>query len=359
MKIIALLTSFLASLIAWQTVSAEVVERRITDDYTYFKVKNDAWQPDGFENGIPIPATHLLQQSIVLDGKDQEAEWSRAEEVLVPLAHGSVVEASIKALYTDDEIFIRARWPDATENREHHPWTWDAELNGYTSGSQVEDSIFLSFEAGCEWAPSLLQGYVYDFDGWHWLAARSDPVAQAWDMYGTVQDQKVPGLNFEPYPARYSGMDWNVKFLEQDDPSIVHDDWDQLERFYIHDRAGETVYVRLEPDRMRTTNAAMRLAPPAKPPVDNAKTFPQFVAVRLEEDAGEVDAKGHWEDGYWTVEFRRKRVTPANTSTDWVFTRMSQFSIYVFDGVERFDQASESSRLWLRLMPNDHLLVGD
>jgi hypothetical protein len=57
------------------------------------------------------------------------------------------------------------------------------------------------------------------------------------------------------------------------------------------------------------------------------------------------------------VEFRRSLITPGDTTTDWVFVRLSQFSLYIFDGVERLDQASESPRLFLRLMPTDQLLV--
>ena len=359
MKSVILLTSLLAGLIAWQTAAAEVIERKISDDLRYFKVSDDNWKPEGFENGIEIPAAYMLGDSIVVDGHDSEAEWNRAKEVFVPLAHGSVEGASVKALYSDDQVFIRVRWPDATENRDHHPWTWNADLNSYVAGQQVEDSILLSFEAGCEWSPSLLQGYVYDFDGWHWLAARSDPVGQAWDIGGTVQDRPLPKLNFVPYPARYTGMDWNVKFTERNDPTIIHDDWHELDRFYYHERAGEMVYVKTDPDQMKTSNPALHLEPPGAPPVDPEETFPQFEAVRLTGDAGEVDAKGHWKDGYWTVEFRRDRLTPADTATDWVFVRLSQFSMYVFDSVERLDQASESGRLFLRFLPPEQSLVSN
>ena len=357
MKSVVLLMSLLASLAVWQFAPAEVIERRISEDFRYYKVSDDSWQPEGFENGIQVPATHLPKSSIVIDGDESEEAWDNAEEVFVPLAHGAVTSASVKALYTDDQVFIRVRWADATENREHHPWTWNADLKRYVSGQQVEDSILLSFEAGCEWSPSLLQGYVYDFDGWHWLAARSDPVGQAWDIAGTVQDRHVPGLNFEPYPARYTGMDWNVKFTERNDPEIIHHDWYQLDRFYYHERAGEKVYVKSDPDQMQTTNPALHLEPPSSPPIDPKETFPQFKAVRLTGDAGEVDAKGQWKDGYWTVEFRRDRMTPADTATDSVFERLSQFSMYVFDQVERLDQASESPRLWLRFMPPEQMLV--
>ena len=349
---------FIAGLLTCQSAPAEVEWRHLSDENIFVKVRNDGWQPENFVNGITIPAFHVMESPVVLDGLDGESEWNGADEVVIPLAYGSVVEATVKALYTDDEVFIQVRWPDATENRQHHPWVWNPDEQRYVSGPQVEDSVFLSFEGGCEWA-SLMQGYVFDFDGWNWLAARSDPVGQAWDMDGTVQDQMIPGLNFDAYPSRKSGMDWNVKFVERNDHSVLNDDWDDLKRMYFYRRAGETVYIRSEPDGTGKRNLALQLAPPTEPPVDPALTFPQFKAVRLEGDAGEVSAKGQWKDGYWTVEFSRSLITPADTTTDWVFVRLSQFSIFVFDGVERFDQTSESPRLFLRFLPPEQILVQD
>lgn len=349
----------MAGLMTCQSAPAEVEWHHLSEENIFVKVRNDGWQPENFENGITIPAIHVMESPVVLDGLDGESEWNGADEIVVPLAYGSVVQATVKALYTDDEVFIQVRWPDATENRQHHPWVWNPDEQRYVSGPQVEDSVFLSFEGGCEWAPSLMQGYVFDFDGWNWLAARSDPVGQAWDMDGTVQDQMIPGLNFDAYPSRKSGMDWNVKFIDRNDQSILHDDWDDLKRMYFYRRAGETVYIRSEPDGTGMRNLALQLPPPTEPPVDPALTYPQFEAVRLEGDAGEVSAKGQWKDGYWTVEFSRNLLTPADTTTDWVFVRLSQFSIFVFDGVERFDQTSESPRLFLRFLPSEQILVQD
>lgn len=359
MRVSIALQFFVVGLMTCHSATAEVDWHNLSDENIFVKVSNDEWQPENFENGITIPAVHVMKSPVVLDGVDGESEWNGADEVVVPLAYGSVVQASVKAMYTDEELFIQVRWPDATENREHHPWVWNPDDRRYVSGPQVEDSILLSFEGGCEWAPSLLQGYVFDFDGWDWKAARSDPVGQAWDMDGTVQDQMIPGLNFDAYPSRKSGMDWNVKFVERNDRSVLNDDWDELNRMYFYRRAGETVYVRLEPDGTGSRNAALQLPPPSRPPAEEALTFPQFKAVRLEGDAGEVSAKGRWEDGYWTVEFRRTLTTPADTTTDWVFVRLSQFSLFVFDGVERLDQSSESPRLFLRFLPPEQILVKD
>ena len=68
-------------------------------------------------------------------------------------------------------------------------------------------------------------------------------------------------------------------------------------------------------------------------------------------------AKGHWEDGYWTVEFRRSRVTPDESINDTMFNRLTQFGLYIFDSVERFDEASESERLYLQFAPPETQLV--
>ena len=124
----------------------------------------------------------------------------------------------------------------------------------------------LSFEAGCDWMPSLLSGYVYDFDGWHWLAARSDPVGQAWDLAGTIQDQEFPGLGFEPYPARHTEPFWNVKFTD-DGADILHKRWDELDRMYLLNPAVENVFYRAFPDRLERSDLAAPMPAPVSPPI--------------------------------------------------------------------------------------------
>ena len=99
----------------------------------------------------------------------------------------------------------------------------------------------------------------------------------------------------------------------------------------------------------------MQRPAPMAPPESESEVIPQFVPTRLEDDAGEISAKGHWSDGYWTVEFRRALVTPAMNYSDVVFNRMVQFSLHIFDQVEQMDQSSESGRLWLQFVPKGEL----
>lgn len=343
-------------LLGFETLLSDVTHiERSTGDSMY-DVTNEAWQPEEFVKATIIPASFVKEPAIVIDGKENEPDWDSTVEIQVALSYGLVDKAWIKALYSDDRVFIRVRWADATEDREHHPWVWDAEKEAYIEGSQVEDSIILSIEAGCWWAPSFLEGYVFDFDGWQWLAARSDPVDQAVDIDGSIQDRDLTILGFTKYESRNAGDVWNLKFTEEGEYSF-HKTWDELDRTYLHQPSSGTVYYRGRPDGSDWTKFGQKLPAPKGVPDDETQVSPQFKAVKLEGDAGDVSAKGHWEDGFWTVEFSRTLTTARKTVTDSVFTRLTQFSVHVFDHVERIDQSSESGRLFLQFMEKERLLT--
>jgi hypothetical protein len=324
-----------------------------TDLITY--VSNDSWQPDGFDVGTPVPATHMLDAGIILDGKTDEIQWKNATAVTVPLSFGEVSEVTIKALYTDKEVFLSVRWPDATRDTEHHPWVWDAERQVYVEGPQIEDSVMLSFEAGCEWTPSLLSGQIYDFDGWHWLAARSDPLGQALDLYGNTRNREIANTNFGANQSRETVKRWHMKFT-QNNYVDMNADWYELDRVYMKQPVTSTIYVKAVTDGYRPPPFFELLPPPNFAPENEGQTFPQFKPVKLNGDAGEVSAKGHWENGYWTVEFRRILETPGRHLRDTVFNRLVQFSVHVFDHADQLPEASESGRLFLRFLPGTMLV---
>lgn len=337
---------------------AEVDFQQINSRNLIVEVSDDSWQPEGFNNGLTIPAAYAYATDFVIDGIADESAWDLAKEVEVPLRYGRVELAYLKAVYTDDEVFIRVRWADDDEDRQHRPWVWDADQKSYVEGAQIEDSVMLSFEAGCEWEASFFAGYIYDFDAWHWMAARSDPRGQAVDLYGNVQDQARNNPLLIPYDSRQTQDTWNVKFIDNRDPDL-NADWDELDRVYMLQPFTNKVWVQVVPDGRDTPDFVEQLPAPSEIPFPHeADTpVPQFTPVELKGGAGEVAAKGRWEDGYWTVEFRRVRVTPARTVNDTVFNRLVQFSVHVFDQAEKLDEASESDRLFLRFLPSGQELV--
>lgn len=355
--------SLVVGMVVWSvalgSVEAEVKHRQLNAYEQIVEVSNDSWQPEGFENGIVIPASYLYGE-IVIDGKGDDRAWQQVTEIEVPLSYGSTQKAFLKALYNDHDVIIQVRWADDTEDREYHPWIWDSERNIFVEGPQVDDSLLLSFEAGCEWTPSLLAGYIFDFDAWHWLAARSDPLGQALDLYGNVQDQAMGDPNYVQVQRRVDEDDWIMKFTDNTGVAL-YAEWDEIDRVYMRQTATDTLFIKTVPDNdgRHTPPSLERVAAPSTRPADKSQSFPQFSPVNLPAGADEVSARGHWENGFWTVEFRRARITPAKTLNDAVFQRLTQFSVHVFDRTERIDQVSESKRLFLQFLPIGQKLVSN
>jgi hypothetical protein len=309
---------------------------------------NDPWQPDGFSKPLSVHAKFVDQeQKPVIDGRADDPAWSGAENATVPLSWGGVPEATVKAVYTSEEIFLLVSWPDASKDDQHHPWLWDAEQGRYMEGPQVEDALLVSIEGGCDWNPSLLSGTEYDFDGWLWLAARSDPLGQAIDVDGNVRTG-APRNYLVKYKSRYTEASWDIKFYDRR-KDIQNKSWQELDRLYKSTQPKPEVYVSYRADGSPTPEFTKLMTPP--PLSDVNDNPPPLVAqhhpIKLTGDAGDVAAKGHWADGRWTVEYRRSLTTPTRTASDSLIERISQFSLHIFDQTERLDEASESGRIWL------------
>lgn len=367
--VIIVIASVMVLLTSVVPTRAEVRRHQINKDNSIIFVENDSWEPQRFHKASILRAIRVSEPPAI-DGLSGDPAWGRAPSLTVSLAYGSAREATLKAVYTENEVFLQVSWPDPTKDDQHHPWVWSHALGRYVEGAQVEDSLLVSFEGGCDWSPSLLAGYVYDFDAWRWLAARSNPLGQAVDSDGSVQNRWVPHLGFVKYRARTSKPFWNVKFIDFR-KNIRTKPWYELKRMYKWAPIAKEVFVRYQADGSPAPVFAERLeAPAAAKSAANTfsdsnitlvratrqlstrpKLVPQFRPVKLTGDAGEVAAKGHWQNGRWTVEFRRALVTPSRTATDSLFERVTQFSIHVFDHTERVDESSESGRIFLQFEP--------
>jgi hypothetical protein len=118
------------------SVNAEVRHDQINDVTFLTFVSNDPWQPEGVDEP-PVLSAPLVQQIPVIDGLADDPAWAKAESITLPLDYGSVQEATLKAVYTDQEIFLLVSWPDASKDDQHRPWLWDAEQGRYVEGPQI------------------------------------------------------------------------------------------------------------------------------------------------------------------------------------------------------------------------------
>lgn len=152
----------------------------------------------------------------VLDGK-VDAIWKDAKTIKITVAGGANLpngstEVTLKAIYTDSDIFFLAQWRDKTQSYQRSPWkkqtdgSWlkltDPNDKGGDSNKYYEDKFAMlwniniaGFEsAGCMVAchagePGKAFGNKYTNnpgelgDIWHWKSVRTGPVGQVDDQY--------------------------------------------------------------------------------------------------------------------------------------------------------------------------------
>ncbi len=200
----------------------------------------------------------------VLDGSDGDAAWKSAQTVSVKDQRtGSLV--TIKAAYTSDSVYFLVRYPDSTKNDLHKPWIWNKDLEVYEIGPQREDTFYFKWNmAGKALDLSNFADNDYTADVWYWKAHRTNPNGYA--------DDKSHVLSGEP-----------GKKATQ-----------------ITSRTGKTRYLMRLGDTGKAAQAKQVL-------VDyQGDVVPQYVSQVPEGSRADVQAKGVWSKGFWTIEFARK-----------------------------------------------------
>ena len=115
-----------------------------------------------------------------IDG-EIDAVWENAKPLTVVVREAVGANAPrkvvLRALYTDDRIYVLAQWPDATRSDLRDPYVWDAAKSEYTRPSKPDDQFALEFPLkGAFRINMLATESEYSADVWHWKAGRGNPV---------------------------------------------------------------------------------------------------------------------------------------------------------------------------------------
>ncbi|MBI4806157.1 MAG: hypothetical protein HY795_13055 [Desulfovibrio sp.] len=200
-----------------------------------------------------------------------------------------------KALHTGDHVFIQASFPDPTENRMHRMLRWDPASKSYVDGPEREDVIILKWSmVSHETGLTLHEDSPYVADEWFWKAYRSDHAGYA--------DDKIQIYSTNPSPEAKPMLSKNGKV------------------FYLTrkgDEGQEAADTILYPDYA-------------------GDRVPKFKLVQPSGSRADIRAKGHWQNGKWTVTFARKLVT--GHADDVAF---SLDKAYPF-GISRFEIAGRA-----------------
>ncbi len=280
----------------------------------------------------------------ILDGRPDDALWQNAPMAQVHTAHGwNVVDGEtpvhIRGAVHGNRVYFLAEWKDSTRSYMRMPLQktesgWKR-LKGQYDKSDVTDyyedkfAIALSDQNrpfGGAWhfgtqplagLPKTLQGrgYHYTLDGsyvdvWHWKASRCDPLGQAEDSHFGPPVAFDPQKHKKRYPAGYGGDAKTGGYKE----NFVEKDGKLVPRYLPKDPAALIARLGgpdLKPTEHHPSHFSMFMdeAVPYSAELDKLPVGTLLPALilesRIQGGAGEVDAAGHWENGWWHVEFSR------------------------------------------------------
>lgn len=202
------------------------------------------------------------------------------------------IKVELRTLHDGDHVYIQASFPDPTENRTHRQLVWDPVKKTYVDGPEREDVLIFKWSmVSHDTRLTLHEDTPYVADEWFWKAHRSDHAGYA--------DDKIQIYSTNPSP--------DAKPLLS--------------------KSGKIFYLTRKGDE------GQEAADTILYPEYAGDRVPKFRLVQPGGSRADIRAKGHWENGKWTVTFARKLVT--GHSDDVAFSLDKSYPF----GVSRFEIA--------------------
>jgi len=276
---------------------------------------------------LTVPAwaetLEIVKTSIIptIDGVD-EAAWAAAPELSVAVSQipekiiavnkekqtgkyasnwskekpNNTHEVKLKALYSDDMIYFQAKWADSSMGDLQKPFKWEGDKadGEYIDGKEREDRLAMQFPISGEFNSNMLAEVDSVIDMWQWKAARTNAAGILHDKHHVRSVTPLTGQ----FSTHYSADGKEVYLSRKNDGGVSPYKSNKIDPFIYQ---GDVV----------------------------AQYIPFVPEVA---DAADVQAKGVWTDGVWTLEIARKLDT-GNHESDTVFdpAKPSQMAVAVFD----------------------------
>ncbi len=156
-----------------------------------------------------------------IDGELDEV-WERSKPLMVEVREAvgghNPRTVVLRALHTDDRVFVLAQWPDVTRSDMRDPYIWNATQNLYERPSKPDDQFALEFPLSGDFDVSMLAlSQDYTADVWHWKAGRGNPVGWVDDKRHIIS--QTPFENALPYSMGGRGMVYIARPLDGGTPS--------------------------------------------------------------------------------------------------------------------------------------------
>ncbi len=127
-----------------------------------------------------------------IDGQ-VDGVWGKARALRVTvreaLGGGAPQEVTLRALYTEDRVFVLAKWADATRSDMRDPYVWDAKQKEYVRPTEPDDQFALDFPIEGDFKINMMTTAAYVADVWHWKAGRGNPAGWVDDKRHLIGDR--------------------------------------------------------------------------------------------------------------------------------------------------------------------------
>lgn len=256
---------------------------------------------------VPKLVAVKIAQAPALDGKGDDAAWRSAKPVdvvakgVMPKTRGTSSTVTLRAAHTDTHIYLIVQWTDATKNDAgHKTWVWDAAKSAYAEDTDREDALSIAFEHTGPFTADMLSGGDAVWDVWHWKAFRTNPQGFAMDR-SHHYFKSQPTVKANKHTAKDGSDVWIAR------PEDV----------------GDTVEKKQ-----------------AAPTENKGARVPQYLHGTPTGSAADVQAKGAWADGKWTLELVRKLDTGNADDTKFDTSRAYKLAVGVHNDTGDMDKAS-------------------
>lgn len=256
---------------------------------------------------VPKLVAAKITQAPTLDGKAGDPAWQSAKPVevvakgVMPKTRGTSSTVTLRAAHTDTHIYLLLQWTDATKSDTgHKTWVWDSAKNAYAEDTDREDALSIAFEHTGPFTADMLSGGDAVWDVWHWKAFRTNPQGFAMDRSHHYFDSQ-PVVKANKHPTKDGKEVWIAR----------------------PEDAGDTVEKKQ-----------------AAPTENKGARVPQYLHGTPTGSAADVQAKGAWADGKWTLELARKLNTGHADDTEFDTSRTYKFAVGVHNDTGDMDKAS-------------------
>lgn len=132
-----------------------------------------------------------------IDGESDDV-WKTAKPLTVMVREAMGGDhpkpVTLRALYTDDTLYVLAQWPDDTKSDMRDPYVWNPEIQRYERPSRPDDQFALEFPIKGDFGISMLTvTREFTADVWHWKAGRGNPMGWVDDKSHIISQSPIPG----------------------------------------------------------------------------------------------------------------------------------------------------------------------